>query len=484
VAEDFDTVWRQRFAPVLVDLPRSAYRDFIPRIDLIPVAVADDAVSELDSVLTAVFRQALDSIQARVAAVPPAKLRISLRQLIYQLPELLSHRDAPLKVFVGRRLVKSVPMNDGLRKDCAKLQMVMVERRLLFEDFPAEQGFYRSEGVGTGGSPAGRQASARHRFEPGKKVDAVHRILEATRPQRTVIFVRNVPVCEGLFAFLVRRGFAVARAHGEDEEGRHRALRAFKTGEARILIATRQLFGRGFDLPEADQAIFYSPKDSERTMWQEVLRIRSTVRNTKRCYVLFYAWTAEAAKMARLVERILATGGRPRRDTFRWQYEDSGAEPDEADSENGGAEPRDRYAGGGRDAASAGRPAGSTAGGQGSGRRRQATPPEAGPAASTDDRKAAAARQFVSFLLRSWEKLVKQDAGAIFAALKEAAVQYDFSQVWPPGIVDVLLRQLSASLPGARKSAKKTLAVLFHPDRHAEAGAKPFWHEMFVALEI
>ena len=58
--------------------------------------------------------------------------------------------------------------------------------------------------------------------------------------------------------------------------------------------------GLGFDIPEGKHAMFYSPKEEEHIMWQEVLRIRSMRRDMKKVYVLFYENTAEEAKKARL----------------------------------------------------------------------------------------------------------------------------------------------------------------------------------------
>ena len=51
----------------------------------------------------------------------------------------------------------------------------------------------------------------------------------------------------------------------------------FSTTEGAVLILTRNTGRRGLDLPSGDYAIFYSPKDDEFTMWQELSRIRSTL---------------------------------------------------------------------------------------------------------------------------------------------------------------------------------------------------------------
>ena len=71
-------------------------------------------------------------------------------------------------------------------------------------------------------------------------------------------------------------------------------------------MVTRRLGGRGFDLPKARYAIFYSPKEDAEVMWQETLRIRSLKRSPKTAYVLYYANTAEENKY-KVVEALMAS---------------------------------------------------------------------------------------------------------------------------------------------------------------------------------
>ncbi len=107
---------------------------------------------------------------------------------------------------------------------------------------------------------------------------------------------------------------------------------------------TRQLFGRGFDLPEADSAIFFSPKMDERTMWQEALRIRSRVSQTKDVFICYFAWTTESAKWAALRARISPPGSKPGQ-PFIWRYGTSHipAQPSDATNAGGGAPASGRW---------------------------------------------------------------------------------------------------------------------------------------------
>ncbi len=78
----------------------------------------------------------------------------------------------------------------------------------------------------------------------------------------------------------------------------------FKNTDTNILIITRGTGGRGFDLPYADYAVFYSPKAKEEEMWQELSRIRSYVKKVKNSYFLYYERTNEAKKLSILIEQM------------------------------------------------------------------------------------------------------------------------------------------------------------------------------------
>src|SRR5229473_1578206 len=133
-AKSFDTIWREKFDPVVIDVPKEEYRDFIPVVHVIPFSVHDPQVFSADERLTAIFAEAIQSISVIVKSVPPRGVSIPTLQLIRQLPEILSKRSSLLRVFAGRRIVKEIPVSSALLEDCRNLQRVMLERLLLFED--------------------------------------------------------------------------------------------------------------------------------------------------------------------------------------------------------------------------------------------------------------------------------------------------------------------------------------------------------------
>jgi Helicase conserved C-terminal domain len=457
-AKSFDTIWREKFDPVVIDVPKEEYRDFTPVVHVIPFSVHDPQVFSADERLTAIFAEAIQLISVIVKSVPPRGVSIPTLQLIRQLPEILSKRSSFLRVFAGRRIVKEIPVSSALLEDCRNLQRVMLERLLLFEDL--EGTIPDSEVDRWASANAQGLRSLAHAFVKRTKLTTLVGLLGAVAEKQTVIFVRNVPVCEGIFEHLRSKGLRVSFAHGEvaDEE-RLRSVQAFKRGDSQVLVVTRQLFGRGFDLPQAEQAIFYSPKDSPHTMWQEMLRIRSTLRKIKTCFVLFYAWTAEARKMNRLLERILKTGGALHEFYVRWSYSEveDNVPADEAPAQDqeGAAEfdtkPRSEAK------------VGATA--------------------------AEATRGFVVQLLDSISAFLRKNRDQILKSLQMAAEKTGFLKAWPRELLEILFRDLAATLETAAFSepqkAKKFLAYVFHPDKHPTATAveKDFWHELFVALE-
>jgi len=444
----FDTIWRQKLAPVIVDIPKEQYREWIPCVDVIPLGVEDNHVFAVDDKFRIAYGKAYQDIQLAVKALPPVGIGVPLRQLIQQLPDLISGVQDALRVFFGRRIAKVVPVAILPMNACIKLRNIMLERLLLFEDlFPIGASLSTVEGY-----LESERGALRHEFVRGKKADTLLDVLRLSKNKKTVIFVRNIPVCEELSKLLVEKGFKAVYAHGDVNDARYERLYSFKKGPATVLVVTRQLFGRGFDLPEADQAIFYSPKDSEKTMWQELLRIRSTVRSVKKCFILFYVWTAEADKMTRLLQRMMRTNASFRDNSVRWTYFEA-QEPD-AKTE-------------------------------------APVQKEAEPATEQEsDQRDSVTKAFVKRLLEIIRQSHNLHPDDVIQHLNMAARESGFVGVWPRHLVDIVIRELAVTVAmkakGKMGKLKRFLACVFHPDRYPGAIGleKQFWHELFVAIEI
>ncbi|MGV6812500.1 MAG: DEAD/DEAH box helicase [Brevirhabdus sp.] len=101
---------------------------------------------------------------------------------------------------------------------------------------------------------------------PGKAADkitqSVHFIAKAEKPallvecldthksERAIVFARTKHGAERLMKSLVAQGFAAVSVHGNKSQGqRERAIKAFKEGEALVLVAT-DVAARGLDIPD------------------------------------------------------------------------------------------------------------------------------------------------------------------------------------------------------------------------------------------
>lgn len=476
-ARTFDTIWREQFDPELVQVPRVQYRDYVPLVNVSPQAVYDEDVIRIDDRFKKVLSTSFNIVNKFVAAVPPVGVTISMRQLIKQIPGILSGIERSLRVFARNRQIKVVPTEGDLKDACSRIQSVILERLLLFEDLPGV--LTADEFDDWADAQRSSLQSSTHTFRRGEKLSSLLELLDRDSSEKAAIFVRNIPVCESVCRVLVEEGFTATFLHGEITDQRQQRLDDFRTGNTRVLVVTRQLFGRGFDLPQADKAIFYSPKQSSHVMWQEMLRIRSTARRAKTVFVLFYAWTAEHTKMMRLLRAMLGTGAKQVGGQFRWKYyeeedrlEREAYEEEAPEQESTAQEPEEE----------------------------EAQEPEFDEEESTYRQRTkesrdfkTATRNFVVNVIAHIDRFRKETAEEINGFLRQTAAEVGFSTAWPCELAEMLFLALGVTIVSlrtrkdvSRKNIKNELAKILHPDKHAEAVGveKDFWHELSVNINL
>ncbi|MGE0220798.1 DEAD/DEAH box helicase [Mycolicibacterium sp.] len=96
------------------------------------------------------------------------------------------------------------------------------------------------------------------------KVEMVARILQAEGRGATMIFTRTKRTAQKVADELAERGFKVGAVHGDLGQGaREKALKAFRTGEVDVLVAT-DVAARGIDIDDITHVInFQIPEDEQ-----------------------------------------------------------------------------------------------------------------------------------------------------------------------------------------------------------------------------
>ncbi len=96
------------------------------------------------------------------------------------------------------------------------------------------------------------------------KVELVSRVLQAEGRGATMIFTRTKRTAQKVADELAERGFAVGAVHGDlGQVAREKALKAFRTGEIDVLVAT-DVAARGIDIDDITHVINYQiPEDEQ-----------------------------------------------------------------------------------------------------------------------------------------------------------------------------------------------------------------------------
>ncbi|MGV0038730.1 DEAD/DEAH box helicase [Mycobacterium colombiense] len=96
------------------------------------------------------------------------------------------------------------------------------------------------------------------------KVELVSRVLQADGRGATMIFTRTKRTAQKVADELAERGFAVGAVHGDlGQAAREKALKAFRTGDIDVLVAT-DVAARGIDIDDITHVINYQiPEDEQ-----------------------------------------------------------------------------------------------------------------------------------------------------------------------------------------------------------------------------
>jgi ATP-dependent RNA helicase RhlE len=152
-------------------------------------------------------------------------------------------------------------------------------------------------------------------FVAGKndKTELLKKSLEENPDGRAMVFLRTKHTAEKLSKYLEQIGFKVASIHGNKSQGqRERALKAFRDGEIRVLVAT-DVAARGIDIPGVTHVFNY---DLPEVPDAYVHRIGRTARAGRDGIAIAFCATDETG-LLRDIEKLMgieittASGQRP-----------------------------------------------------------------------------------------------------------------------------------------------------------------------------
>jgi superfamily II DNA/RNA helicase len=295
------------YAPAQITTEPDSYRAVIPVARLNPVPISDAFVQAAVEALKLAFNRATRRFDCE-------NYPVDWDFIVQRIPMIIRAKGRPgsLRDSGGR----PIKISDELIDVCKLLQSIINRFTFLNEDMFAgidvavEEVFMYNgecEPMKFDGRVLVDNRENPEEFHPllREKAQAVSKIVKARRRDRGVLMTRYTRLSDLLKLELEKQGVNVFLLDGRIEErGRMPIVDLFSQAPGAVLIITRNTGRRGLDLPFADYAIFYSPKDDEFTMWQELSRIRSTLTRKKDSYLLYYVGTTEEQKLAGLMDAL------------------------------------------------------------------------------------------------------------------------------------------------------------------------------------
>jgi len=302
--------WLEMFTMDRVDLPTDLLQQYSAYARVTLTAVKDKKVIQSDEIISLVVLDTLRKIRHKLTGDFLTDPEIDPKRLYQQAS----------RVFAGKRHKIYFPDPVGTHIDVIANSEIMpllgrflqayAERLALYEGRMA-QVFFKTyqrkarlnETDALVDVESVSEVSYSNSPTANGKITALCSILSERRNERSLVLTRNTDVNHFISRILNKYGMVTASITGAMSDGiRRESLERFEKGEAKVLIVNRQIGGRGFDLPIARFAVFLSPKRSEETMWQEMLRIRSSHIDPKDVYILYFSQTKEEEKTLSLVE--------------------------------------------------------------------------------------------------------------------------------------------------------------------------------------
>jgi DEAD/DEAH box helicase/Helicase conserved C-terminal domain len=299
------------YRPLAVDIPKRAYSAFLPTARVRLRLVDDASVCLFDEAIGTDLMFALNELGAAL------KAHVDESWLFPRLPGLLAKPPSirVIRLTNGR----TVAANKDALNACSALQAAINRSVFLQEDMLGGYAaqvekflFQRWDAVEPVllERPRFIVRPPTNEYQPALqgKYEAVVRIAQSRPGERGVVFVRYVQLAETLATAVRSHRIRVETLHGEMTHLAQSAAQERFAQDGGLLVLTRDTGKRGLDLPQAHYAIFYSPKGSEVSSWQELSRIRSNMTTTKDSFFLTYRGTREQERLMNLVNLMRESG--------------------------------------------------------------------------------------------------------------------------------------------------------------------------------
>jgi superfamily II DNA/RNA helicase len=312
-AEAFRSYLDKTFKPKHITIAERYYADHIPHAEIARVEIYDPVVINYNRAITEEIGLLLNWASGMV------KVELSANYILPRLPQIINGK-FPLW---PRGLKISKRGSDNLKGILSRLLLISHCGDFLFEDmfkdfdtelvetFVWNESYtrkFRTEKLRlilpdrVKKKVAGRDIE-KIEIHPylQRKAIIVQHIVDLMNGSNGVVFYRYVRLLNAFKEKFEKMGISFSFVHGGRKSIENKkAISDFKKGNRQLLLITRDTGKRGLDIPEADYAIFYSPKSRADVTWQEVSRIRSTTRIKKNTFILNYSESSESQKADRM----------------------------------------------------------------------------------------------------------------------------------------------------------------------------------------
>jgi superfamily II DNA or RNA helicase len=298
--------WNHLLQPKLLTSDESLSKDYIPHVIIKVQGVFDPEIIQRDQMLRGQMAASVSIIRQDVWEQTTGKHPLRMKQVINQMRWIADGTKDKFYINFRKKSPVVIQVEEKTKAAFQDIVKIVDARLLLFEDLLVDLDSARIP-PGLEDVWKARISTRMYAYKVNLKgkIKIIHEIVKEKGSKRGLIFCRNLEVCERLAGIFVGLGKQVYLIHNDiSVSERQERIKNFKRYKSSLLLMTRYMGSKGFDVPEADYAVFYSPKDEEQVMWQEISRIRSTRKDPKEVFLLYYRKTGEEDKLNRLLWRM------------------------------------------------------------------------------------------------------------------------------------------------------------------------------------